>query len=133
MLGVAARMASGAAASPTGIEIVKPNAVNCVKGEIHNVLYVMRLNRRWASEARFKVEIPLQVRACPVACMHACSSAAVLRCARPAMRGACRWCGVGVCCALNEPQPRRLCWCAGRVLRRRHRRSLSGGFDVVHA
>jgi hypothetical protein len=37
-----------------------PNAVNCVKGEIHNVLYVMRLNRRWASEARFKVEIPLQ-------------------------------------------------------------------------
>ncbi len=41
--------------------ISKPNAVNCVKGEIHNVLYVMRLNRRWASEARFKVEIPLQV------------------------------------------------------------------------
>ncbi len=35
--------------------------VHCVKGEIHNVLYVMRLNRRWASEARFKVEIPLQV------------------------------------------------------------------------
>ena len=44
-----------------GDVISKPNAVNCVKGEIHNVLYVMRLNRRWASEARFKVEIPLQV------------------------------------------------------------------------
>lgn len=37
-----------------------PNAVNCIKGEIHNVLSVMRLNQRWASEARFKKEIPLQ-------------------------------------------------------------------------
>lgn len=35
------------------------NAVNCVKGEIHNVVSVMRLNRRWASEKRFQREVPL--------------------------------------------------------------------------
>jgi len=34
------------------------NAVNCVKGEIHNVLSVMRVNARWASNGRFKREIP---------------------------------------------------------------------------
>ena len=37
-----------------------PNAVGCVKSEIHNVVSAMRLSR-WASNARFKVEIPLQV------------------------------------------------------------------------
>ncbi|EQC29185.1 hypothetical protein SDRG_13059 [Saprolegnia diclina VS20] len=35
-----------------------PNGVNCVKGEIHNVLSVMRVNARWASTSRFKREIP---------------------------------------------------------------------------
>ncbi|KAF0700826.1 Aste57867_8677 [Aphanomyces stellatus] len=35
-----------------------PNGVNCVKGEIHNVLSVMRVNARWATAARFKREIP---------------------------------------------------------------------------
>ena len=38
-----------------------PNAVGCVKSEIHNVVSAMRLSR-WASNARFKMEIPLQVR-----------------------------------------------------------------------
>ena len=36
------------------------NSINCVKGEIHNMLTVMRLNARWASGARFRREIPLQ-------------------------------------------------------------------------
>jgi len=31
--------------------------VNCVKGEVHNVLTVMRLNSRWASADRFKMEV----------------------------------------------------------------------------
>lgn len=35
------------------------NAVNCVKGEIHNVLSMMRVNQRWASGARFQREVPL--------------------------------------------------------------------------
>ncbi|RHY52844.1 hypothetical protein DYB38_003799 [Aphanomyces astaci] len=35
-----------------------PNGVNCVKGEIHNVLSVMRVNARWATAARFKREVP---------------------------------------------------------------------------
>ena len=35
------------------------NAVPCVKGEIHNVLSVMRVNSRWASSDRFQYEIPL--------------------------------------------------------------------------
>ncbi|KAH9131937.1 hypothetical protein LEN26_007558 [Aphanomyces euteiches] len=35
-----------------------PNGVNCLKGEIHNVLSVMRANDRWATAARFKREIP---------------------------------------------------------------------------
>ncbi|OQR85972.1 hypothetical protein ACHHYP_11123 [Achlya hypogyna] len=35
-----------------------PNGVNCVKGEIHNVLSVMRVNARWASASRFKREVP---------------------------------------------------------------------------
>jgi len=34
--------------------------INCVKGEIHNVLTMMRLNTRWASADRFIREIPLQ-------------------------------------------------------------------------
>ena len=36
------------------------NSIHCVKGEIHNMLTVMRLNARWASGARFRREIPLQ-------------------------------------------------------------------------
>ncbi|RLN54612.1 hypothetical protein BBJ29_009082 [Phytophthora kernoviae] len=32
--------------------------MNCVKGEIHNVLSMMRVNARWASSDRFKQEIP---------------------------------------------------------------------------
>ncbi|CAM9552437.1 unnamed protein product, partial [Phaeothamnion confervicola] len=39
---------------------VHTNAVNCVKGEIHNVLTVLRLNARWASRSRFSQEIPLR-------------------------------------------------------------------------
>ena len=39
---------------------VNANAVLCVKGEIHNVLTVLRLNARWASRERFTREIPLQ-------------------------------------------------------------------------
>ncbi|CAM9292981.1 unnamed protein product, partial [Choristocarpus tenellus] len=39
---------------------VRSNAVLCVKGEIHNVLSVLRLNSRWASRERFTREIPLQ-------------------------------------------------------------------------
>ncbi|CAM9658700.1 unnamed protein product, partial [Hapterophycus canaliculatus] len=39
---------------------VNANAVLCVKGEIHNVLTVLRLNSRWASRERFTREIPLQ-------------------------------------------------------------------------
>eukprot|EP01084_Bolivina_argentea_P120608 213797_1 len=35
------------------------NAVNCVKGEIHNCLQILRLYSRWASHARFVREIPL--------------------------------------------------------------------------
>ena len=35
------------------------NDINCVKGEIHNVLTMMRLNSRWASTRRFTTEIPL--------------------------------------------------------------------------
>lgn len=34
--------------------------INCVKGEIHNVLTIMRLNSRWASPLRFEKEMPLQ-------------------------------------------------------------------------
>ena len=34
--------------------------IKCVKGEIHNVLTVMRLNSRWASAARFQAEVPLR-------------------------------------------------------------------------
>jgi hypothetical protein len=34
--------------------------INCVKGEIHNVLTIMRLNSRWASPLRFQREVPLQ-------------------------------------------------------------------------
>lgn len=37
---------------------VRASAVNCVKGEIHNVLSVLRLNARWATRARFTHEIP---------------------------------------------------------------------------
>ncbi|KAG7388172.1 G-box binding factor [Phytophthora pseudosyringae] len=33
-------------------------AMNCVKGEIHNVLSMMRVNARWASVDRFTQEIP---------------------------------------------------------------------------
>ena len=33
--------------------------INCVKGEIHNVLTVMRLNARWATADRFSSEVPL--------------------------------------------------------------------------
>lgn len=33
--------------------------LNCVRSEIHNVLSTMRRNGRWASEERFKREIPL--------------------------------------------------------------------------
>lgn len=32
--------------------------MNCVKGEIHNVLSMMRVNARWASTDRFRHEIP---------------------------------------------------------------------------
>ncbi|CCI41144.1 unnamed protein product [Albugo candida] len=32
--------------------------MNCVKGEIHNVLSMMRVNARWASHDRFRQEIP---------------------------------------------------------------------------
>lgn len=39
---------------------VNANAVLCVKGEIHNVLTVLRLNSRWASRERFSKEVPLQ-------------------------------------------------------------------------
>ena len=46
---------------PSELALSNPNAVSCVKGEIHNVLSIMRLNRRWASVERFKKEIPLQV------------------------------------------------------------------------
>ena len=35
--------------------------MNSVKGEIHNVLSVMRMSRRWASYERFKREMPLHV------------------------------------------------------------------------
>lgn len=38
------------------------NGINCVKGEIHNVLSLLRRNRRWSSEQRFEQEVPLQVR-----------------------------------------------------------------------
>lgn len=38
---------------------VNSNAVLCVKGEIHNVLSVLRLNSRWASTERFTREVPL--------------------------------------------------------------------------
>eukprot|EP00742_Colponemidia_sp_Colp-10_P009616 GILJ01010503.1.p1 GENE.GILJ01010503.1~~GILJ01010503.1.p1 ORF type:complete len:1514 (+),score=239.29 GILJ01010503.1:28-4569(+) len=37
-----------------------PNAVNCVKGEIHNILAVMRFNPRFTSTARFHREIPAE-------------------------------------------------------------------------
>lgn len=37
---------------------IDSNAVNCVKGEIHNVLSIMRINERWASGDRFEFEIP---------------------------------------------------------------------------
>ena len=37
-----------------------PNGVNIVKGEIHRCMAVMRSNQRWASEARFRQEVPLQ-------------------------------------------------------------------------
>lgn len=33
-------------------------AMNCVKGEIHNVLSMMRVNARWASMDRFTQEVP---------------------------------------------------------------------------
>lgn len=39
---------------------VNSNAVLCVKGEIHNVLTVLRLNSRWASRERFTKEVPLE-------------------------------------------------------------------------
>ena len=39
---------------------INANAVLCVKGEIHNVLTVLRLNSRWASRERFSREVPLQ-------------------------------------------------------------------------
>lgn len=39
---------------------VNANAVLCVKGEIHNVLTVLRLNSRWATRERFTREVPLQ-------------------------------------------------------------------------
>jgi golgi-specific brefeldin A-resistance guanine nucleotide exchange factor 1 len=42
------------------VSSVRANAVNCVKGEIHNVLTVLRLNARWATKARFTTEIALQ-------------------------------------------------------------------------
>lgn len=32
--------------------------MNCVKGEIHNVLSMMRVNARWASQDRFTQEVP---------------------------------------------------------------------------
>jgi hypothetical protein len=34
-------------------------SVNIVKGEIHNVLWVMRSNRKWSAKARFTQEISL--------------------------------------------------------------------------
>ena len=37
------------------------SSVNIVKGEIHNVLWLMKTNRRWVSTLRFKQEIPLQL------------------------------------------------------------------------
>lgn len=39
---------------------VNSNAVLCVKGEIHNVLTVLRHNSRWATRERFSREVPLQ-------------------------------------------------------------------------
>ncbi|TYZ68326.1 hypothetical protein PybrP1_007605 [[Pythium] brassicae (nom. inval.)] len=36
----------------------EPRTMNCVKGEIHNVLSMMRVNARWASHDRFTQEIP---------------------------------------------------------------------------
>ena len=34
-------------------------ASSCIKGEIHRVLEALRSNRRWASEVRFRREVPL--------------------------------------------------------------------------
>ena len=39
------------------------NAVACIKGEVHRLLAVLRANKDFASEARFKRELPLQVSA----------------------------------------------------------------------
>lgn len=36
------------------------NAVNCVKGEIHNVVSVLRVSRQWSPEDRFQEEVPLR-------------------------------------------------------------------------
>eukprot|EP01138_Halocafeteria_seosinensis_P010884 gb/GECG01011117.1/.p1 GENE.gb/GECG01011117.1/~~gb/GECG01011117.1/.p1 ORF type:complete len:2015 (+),score=275.06 gb/GECG01011117.1/:1-6045(+) len=55
-----AQVSEGAPKYSQSSSMSPPNAVNCIKGEIHNVLSVMRLNQRWASEARFRKEIPLQ-------------------------------------------------------------------------
>lgn len=38
-----------------------PNGVSIVKGEIHRCMAAMRSNQRWASDARFRQEIPLQL------------------------------------------------------------------------
>ena len=37
-----------------------PSGVNIVKGEIHRCMTAMRSNQRWASDARFRQEVPLQ-------------------------------------------------------------------------
>lgn len=37
------------------------NAVSCVKGEVHNVVSMLRLSGRWGSSSRFEREVPLEV------------------------------------------------------------------------
>ncbi|KAA0168458.1 hypothetical protein FNF31_00340 [Cafeteria roenbergensis] len=36
------------------------NAVSCVKGEVHNVVSMLRLSGRWGSSSRFEREVPLE-------------------------------------------------------------------------
>ena len=36
------------------------NGVTCIKGEVHNIMTMLRLNSRWASASRFSSELLIQ-------------------------------------------------------------------------
>ena len=42
------------------------NVVGCIKGEIHSIMTLMRLNTRWAARGRFSSKV--RERACVMLC-----------------------------------------------------------------